>query len=150
LFDVSVSTSPPKADSPGWDQWRPKFAEFDVVIQTCNDINHGPSWPRQVQEDFEQFVSNGGGVLIFHGGNNAFPTWDAYNQIIGLGWRKKEQGVALTIDADEKIVTIPIGEGSGTNHGPRTDVVVHRLGNHPIHEGMPRTWMTPDLEIYTY
>lgn len=35
LFDVSVSTSPPTAASPGWDQWRPKFSDFDVVIQTC-------------------------------------------------------------------------------------------------------------------
>src|SRR5262245_51667144 len=38
LFAVTVSTSPPKADSPGWDEWRPKFSDYDVVIQTCNDI----------------------------------------------------------------------------------------------------------------
>src|ERR1051325_7696252 len=43
LFDVSVSTAPPKADAPGWDAWRPKFADYDVVIQNCNDINGGPA-----------------------------------------------------------------------------------------------------------
>jgi hypothetical protein len=50
-----------------------------VVIQTCNDIG-GP----------------GGGALVFHSGNNAFPDGDAYNEVIGLGWRKNHQGDVLT------------------------------------------------------
>ena len=25
-----------------------------------------------------------------------------------------------------------------------------RLGDHPIHEGLPREWKTPDIEIYYY
>ena len=33
LFAVSVSTAPPTKDSPGWDEWRPKFADYDVIIQ---------------------------------------------------------------------------------------------------------------------
>src|SRR5690349_10636003 len=37
LFDVTVSTSPPTAQSPGWDQWRPDFKAHDAVIQTYND-----------------------------------------------------------------------------------------------------------------
>src|SRR5581483_866460 len=150
LCDVAVSTSPPTAESPGWDQWRPKFADYDVVIQNCNDIKGGPSWPKPVQEDFEAFVKNGGGVLAFHSANNAFPHWPAYNKIIGLGWRSKDDGVALTIDKDEKIVTIPAGEGQNTGHGKRSDVLVHLLGDHPIHAGMPREWMTPELEVYYY
>src|SRR5258708_30052183 len=72
LFQVSVSTAPETATSPGWDEWRPKFSDYDVVIQTCNDIGGGPSWPRAVQIDFERYVKNGGGVLVFHSGNNAF------------------------------------------------------------------------------
>src|ERR1700690_369129 len=73
LFEVAVSTSPPTATSPGRDQWRPRFKDYDVVIQTCNDINNsGPSWPKAVQTDFEAFVRDGGGVYIFHGAQNAF------------------------------------------------------------------------------
>ena len=53
LFEVAVSTAPPTKDAPGWDAWRPKFAEYDVVIQTCNDLNGGPSWPRDVQAAFD-------------------------------------------------------------------------------------------------
>ena len=74
LFDVSVSTAPPTKDAPGWDNWRPKFADYDVVIQTCNDINGGPQWPREVQESFEKFVRGGGGVYVWHSGPTGPPT----------------------------------------------------------------------------
>jgi type 1 glutamine amidotransferase len=150
LFDLSVSTSPPRADSPGWDQWRPDFSSYDIVIQTYNDIDGGPPWPVAVQADFEAYVRNGGGVFIYHSGNNAFPNWDAYNHIIGLGWRSANQGDALTVVGAGEIVRIPSGEGRGTGHGPRVDAVVTRLGDHPIHRGLPRAWMTPDIEVYYY
>jgi type 1 glutamine amidotransferase len=29
-------------------------------------------------------------------------------------------------------------------------VLVHQLGEHPIHVGMPRAWMSPMLEVYEY
>src|ERR1700690_207873 len=103
LFEVAVSTAPPTAASPGWEQWRPKFDDYDVVIQTCNDIGGGPPWPPQVQSWFGKFVSKGGGALVFHSGNNAFPDWPAYNRMIGLGWRQKQQGIAITVDNHEKI-----------------------------------------------
>lgn len=149
-FKLTVSTSPPTADSPGWDQWRPAFSDYDVVIQTCNDIQGGPSWPADVRKDFETYVSNGGGVFIYHSANNAFPRWDAYNRIIGLGWRQPDQGVALTIGGDGTIIRIPKGEGRGTGHGDRVDAVLTRIGEHPIHKGLPRKWKTPDIEIYHF
>lgn len=147
-FAVTVSTAPPKAESPGWDAWRPKFSECDVVIQTCNDIFGGPPWPRDVQAAFEEFVTRGGGVYIWHAGNNAFPDWPAYNEMIGLGWRKKDFGWAIAIGEREQLVRIPAGEGRDTGHGARLDTVVKRLGDHPIHAGLPRRWLTPDLEVY--
>ena len=45
----------------------------------------------------------------------------------------------------EEIVRIPAGEGEDTGHDGRSDVVVHRLGDDPIHHGMPRAWKTPTL-----
>lgn len=150
LFAVSVSTAPPTKDAPGWDAWRPNFSAYDVVIQTCNDLGGGPPWPRAVQEEFETFVRNGGGVYVWHAGNNAFAGWPAYNEMIGLGWRKKDFGAALAVGDDGQIVRIPAGEGGDTGHGDRLDTVVHRLGEHPIHAGLPRRWLTPDIEVYYY
>jgi hypothetical protein len=56
LFSVSIATAPATKDAGGWDTWRPQFSDYDVVIQTCNDLNGGPPWPRTVQADFENFV----------------------------------------------------------------------------------------------
>ena len=150
LFDVSVSTAPPTNGAPGWDSWRPKFADYDVVIQTCNDISNGTQWPKEVQAAFENYVTNGGGFLDYHSANNAFAKWPAYNEMIGLGWRDKNFGWAISVDINENLVRIPAGEGGNTGHGPQSDVIIHNLGGHPIHAGLPRNWKTPHLEVYYY
>jgi len=50
--------APPTQHASGWAEWRPRFADYDIVIQTCNDFGGGPSWPSKVQEDFQSFVRN--------------------------------------------------------------------------------------------
>jgi len=150
LFEVAVSTAPPSASAPGWDNWRPKFSNYDVVIQNCNDINGGPAWPDEVQRSFENFVHQGGGVYVWHSGNNAFASWPAYNEIIGLGWRKKDYGYALALDETGHITRIPPGEGENTGHGKRFDALINRVGDHPIHAGLPRRWKAADIEVYYY
>jgi type 1 glutamine amidotransferase len=118
------------------------------VIQTCNDINHGPSWPDPVKRDFEAYVQNGGGVYIFHSAENAFVGWKEYERMVGLCWRKANYGTAIRVNEDGSLLRIPPGEGGGTNHGKRGDVLVTRLGDDPIHTGMPQAWLSPDMEVY--
>jgi type 1 glutamine amidotransferase len=149
-FDVSVSTAPEKADEAGWANWRPRFAEYDVVIQTCNDYGGGPAWPEAVRQDFEAYVRNGGGVHIFHSAQNAFIGWKAYEEMVGLCWRDKDYGASIRVSEYGGLVRIPPGEGGGTGHGPRGDRLVTRRGEHPIHAGLPRAWITPVLEVYSY
>lgn len=150
LFEVAVSTAPETSTNTGWDVWRPKFSDYDVVIQTCNDINHGPSWPEPVKRDFEDYVRNGGGVYIFHAAENAFKGWTEYEKMVGLCWRNKDYGTAIRVGEDEKLILIPPGAGGNTDHGKRGDVLVTRLGDHPIHAGLPRAWLTPDMEVYYF
>ncbi len=151
LFHTAVTTAPAKADEPADATWNPDFSNCDVVIQTCNDINgSGAIWPERVRRNFETFVSAGGGVFVFHSGNNAFATWEAYNAMIGLAWRNQDFGTAIRVKPDESLERIPAGEGTGTGHGARTDRLIHRLGEHPIHVGLPRVWQTPLIEVYTY
>jgi hypothetical protein len=150
LFEVSVSTSPPTAEAPGWDDWRPDFGQCDVVLQTYNDIQGGPAWPDRVKAEFEAFVARGGGVYFLHSANNAFADWPAYNEMIGLGWREKDFGPAIYVDDHERQAVIPANIGGATGHGPRLDALVHRIGDHPVHAGFPRAWMTADVELYRY
>ena len=150
LFDVTVSTAPSKTDDPAYAGWRPDFSKFDVVIQNYNNLQGGAPWPPAAREAFEHFVQNGGGVFMLHSANNSFADWDAYNRMLGIGWRNKDYGTAIQIGPDEKLIRIPPGEGEGTFHQPRTDRLIHRMGDDPVHAGMPRTWMTPLIEVYNY
>ena len=149
-FDIAVSTAPETTNAPGWDAWRPAFSNYDVVIQNCNDINHGPSWPELVKQDFVDYVRNGGGVYIFHSAENAFLGWKEYEQMVGLCWRKADYGTAIRVMEDGTLKRIPPGEGGGTSHGARTNVLVTRLGDDPIHAGLPRVWLSPDMEVYYF
>jgi len=150
LFAVSVSTAPASQKDSGYASWCPKFESYDVVIQNYNDMGGGTLWPEPARLAFEHFVKRGGGVFILHSANNAFPMWEEYNRIIGLGWRSRTYGVALKMAEDGSAIRVPAGSGNNTSHGKRTDRVLHRCADDPIHEGMPKTWMTPLIEVYTY
>src|SRR5947209_2900159 len=56
LFDISVTTAPASASDPAYASWAPAFMDFDVVIQTCNDLGgKGPPWPAPVRDTFDRF-----------------------------------------------------------------------------------------------
>jgi hypothetical protein len=158
-FTVDVSTAPQETGSDAWEAWRPHFADYNVVVQTCNDnggnglllgLKQKPDWPVAVKRDFAEYARNGGGVYIFHSAENAFVGWKDYESMVGLSWRNADYGTALRVSDAGEIVRIPAGDGRGTGHGARSDVLVTRQGNDPIHEGMPRTWMSSDMEVYFY
>jgi type 1 glutamine amidotransferase len=149
-FDVEVSITPSATNDPAWDAWRPDFSKYDVVLSAYNNLGGKAGWPREVQRAFEKYVYNGGGFYVYHEANNSFAEWPEYNQMIGLGWRNKDFGSAIVVRADESLQTVPPGEGDQTGHGNRADVVVHQLGEHPIHAGLSRAWKAADIEVYRY
>ncbi len=151
MFKVAVSTTPSEPDDPHWEQWRPEFSDYGVVVLNWNNIRQPElRWPQPVERALETYVRDGGGLLVFHSANNAFAHWSEYDRMIGLGWRDRDHGAALQLDADGKIRRIPAGEGERTSHGPRQDTVVIRLNDHPITSATPKRWITPDIEVYTY
>jgi uncharacterized repeat protein (TIGR03806 family) len=149
-FEVDVTVTPTAAGDPAWETWRPKFSDYDVVISGYNNLGGKPAWPQEVKESFAAYVHGGGGFYAFHEANNSFAEWPQYNQIIGLGWRDKSFGKAITVNADGSLNEIPAGAGENTGHGARQDVPVIKRGNHPIHAGLPATWMVADIEVYRY
>ncbi len=129
-----------------WDQWRPKFADYDVVVDNYN----GPEWPTAVKDDFVDFVRNGGGVIVLHAANNCFPDWDEFNQMLGLGWRKTHQGIRVAIDpVTDETLRQPVGDGQNSGHGSKHPfVVTTRSIEHPIMKGLPVEWMHGKDELY--
>lgn len=146
-FSVAVSTTPTNRDTHAdeWKAWRPDFSQYAVVV---NNFNGGykpadPRWPREVEEAFEHFVSNGGGLVNVHAANNAFANWPAFNEMIGLGWRNTNFGPSLIV-RDGKVVELPQGQGRNPGHGPAHDFQMTVLdADHPITRGLPAKWMHP-------
>ena len=149
LFRVDVLTTPPKgADFGGF---HPQFDRYQAVISNYNDFGGGTLWPADVQQAFEQYVNGGGGFISYHAADNAFPTWTAYNLMIGIGgWEgRNEKSGPFWYFTDGKLVSDPT-PGPAGNHGARKPFqVTMRDRNHPISRGLPPVWMHASDELYS-
>jgi type 1 glutamine amidotransferase len=144
LFRVAVGTSPASAEE--FPAWRIPFHEYDVVVLDYN----GQAWPQAMQEHFEKYVREGGGVVVIHAADNAFPGWEAYNQIIGVGgWggRNEKSGPMLYWE-NGKIVRDTSPGGGGSHGKQHAFKVVNRVKDHPITAGLPEQWMHGQDELY--
>ncbi|MBZ0254602.1 ThuA domain-containing protein [bacterium] len=143
-FTVDVATSPPQGKS--LESFHPEFSKYDVVVSNYN----GKLWSKETQEDFEDYIKNGGGFVSYHAADNAFPEWLEFNKMIALGgWggRNEKSGPKVRI-RDGKIV-LDHSPGSGGTHGARRNYeVVMYDQNHPISKGLPKVWMHVKDELY--
>lgn len=130
-----MSTVPPE-DDPSWNAWKPDFESYDVVVQNTTDIQTKGKWPREIELAFEKYMINGGRMLTHHAANHGFKDWVEYNRMIGLSWRSKDYGSALTVAANGAIVPIPPGSGADTRHDYRGDALIHRLAEE---DGLPES-----------
>lgn len=145
-FSVFVATTPPRgAEEAAWSGFRPQFSDYDVVLSNYN----GETWPEAAREAFEQFVSDGGGVVNVHAANNPFGDWPAFNDMIGLAWRRADFGKRVTLDENGERVITDAGDGPGAGHGRQHPyTVVTRDREHPVMQGLPAEWMHPQDELY--
>src|SRR3954468_7210990 len=62
-FTVDVSTSPPTTQpAEAWDNWRPKFSDYPVVVMNFNGgykPETGVHWPHELEKSFEDYVTHG-------------------------------------------------------------------------------------------
>jgi len=144
LFAVDVATSPPKGED--MSGFKPKFADYDLVVTNYQ----GADWPEETQKAFVEYVSGGGGLVVYHFACAAFPGWKEYNEITGLGgWgRRNETAGPYVRWRDGKFVR-DTSPGRGGGHGPMQPFqVVVRNSNHPITAGLPEAFMQVPDELY--
>jgi type 1 glutamine amidotransferase len=127
----------------------PDFSRYDVVVS--NFGYKAADWPDGTRKSLEDFVARGGGFVTVHAANNSFPTWKAYNRMIGLGgWggRTEKDGPYVYYDKAEELVRDP-SPGPGGAHGPQHQFQLEiRAPDHPITRGMPRRWLHTQDECY--
>jgi type 1 glutamine amidotransferase len=152
LFETTVVTAPEVA-SPEFAGFKPDFSAYRVVVMNYNNGIDGkaPEWGDELKKSFEQFVSNGGGLVSIHGADNAFPHWPAFNDMIGVGgWGgRDERSGPLWYYKEGKVVSDETPGRAGA-HGARLPFqVVVRQPDHPITRGLPKAWMHHADELYT-
>jgi hypothetical protein len=99
---------------------------------------------------FERYIENGGGLVVVHASDNAFPNWPAFNQMIGIGgWRERNQAAGpLWYFKDGRLIS-DTSPGSAGSHGNRIPFQIEtRVPEHPIMRGLPPVWMHAADELY--
>jgi type 1 glutamine amidotransferase len=145
LFTVDVATSPGQKEP--MDGFRPDFARYDVIVSNYN----GKDWPQETQDAFVKYMNNGGGLVIFHAADNAFPNWPEWNEMIALGgWGGRDEKSGPMVRYRDGKVVLDNSPGRGGSHGPQHEFqVTTRDRFHPIMAGLPQKWMHAKDELYS-
>jgi hypothetical protein len=144
LFKADIVTTPPKGGD--MSAFNPVFSKYELIVLDYN----GDSWSDKTNNAFLEYVKNGGGVVVYRSADNAFPAWEEYNKIIGLGgWgnRNEKSGPYVYYRRDE--VIRDDSEGEAGTIGARSDFAIRtRNSEHPITKGLPVNWMHGSDELY--
>jgi len=146
LFQVTVATSPEWGGD--FSHFHPKFSDYKAIIWNYD----APDWPGDLRRQLENYVGSGGGLVIVHAADNAFPGWADFNLMTGVGgWRNRaENSGPYWYFKDGKLVsdTTP---GAAGSHGARIPfAVTTRASEHPIMKGLPPVWMHAADELYAH
>jgi uncharacterized protein len=148
LFAVDVVTAPPAgADFAAFD---PHFDRYRAIV--LNYDAPDDRWPSALKSSFEKFVRGGGGLVVIHAADNAFPDWPAYNEMIGVGgWRKRNELAGPFWYVKEGRVLSDTAPGAAGSHGARIPFAITVLvPQHPILKGLPNRWMHQGDELYAH
>jgi len=145
LFRVDRATSPARGEP--MDSYRPDFGQYDVLIMNYD----GDDWPIETQKAFVSYVRSGGGVVVYHSANNAFPHWKEYNEITGLGgWGGRDEKSGPMVRFRDGKIVFDNSPGRGGSHPPQHEFqIVVRNREHPIMAGLPERWMNGKDELYS-
>lgn len=144
LFDVTVITAP--AADGDFSNFKPDFKQYQAIVMNYDVA----TWPDDLRAQFEKYVSDGGGLVIVHASDNAFPDWQAYNEMIGVGgWRKRNENAGPHWYWQDGKMMAETSPGNAGQHGNRLPFqVTVRDAENPIMKGLPPVWMHANDELY--
>jgi type 1 glutamine amidotransferase len=145
LFTVDVATSPAKGQPMAG--FKPPFDEYDVVVSNYT----GDNWPEQTQAALVDYMNGGGGLVIFHAADNAFPKWKQWNEMIAVGgWGGRNEKSGPMVRYRDGKVVLDESPGRGGTHGPQHAFqLITRERHHAIMAGLPEKWMHAKDELYS-
>ena len=144
-FNIKVFTFPPHKEIPA-SKYRPDFSAYDVVVFNYK----APTWPDDLKKALESYVRSGGGLVMVHSANNAFPKWPEFNRMIGLGgWGDRSETAGVTFRwRDGQMVRDATPCVAGAHGKPHEFLIDNRNPKHPIMQGLPARWLHSKDELY--
>lgn len=126
--------------------FKPDFSQYAVIVSNYN----GAMWPAETCKAFEEYMKNGGGLVIIHAADNSFGGWAEYNKMIGLGgWGGRNEKSGPMIRWRDGKVVQDTSPGPGGTHGKRWEFCIEtRAPDHPIMAGLPAKWLHTVDELY--
>ncbi|MDR0349295.1 MAG: ThuA domain-containing protein [Tannerella sp.] len=144
LFSVEFAISPEKGGD--MTDFVIDFTPYNLLILDYN----GDAWPEEIRSGFLEFVRNGGGVVVYHAADNAFPDWKEYNEICALGgWEGRNEKSGPYLYWKDGNIVKDNAAGAGGSHGSQHEYVLNcRNPEHPVTKGLPAKWLHAGDELY--
>jgi uncharacterized protein len=146
LFEVTVVTAPQSGGD--FSNFQPEFGNYKAVVFNYD----APDWPEPLRKQLEEFIGNGGGLVVVHAADNAFPNWPEFNLMIGVGgWRGRDEKAGPNWYFENGKLAQDNSPGLAGQHGARLPFqMVTRAPEHPIMKGLPHEWMHAPDELYAH
>lgn len=144
LFDVDVVTAPAAGESmagfaPGWSDYAVVVLDYD-----------GDEWPAATESAFERYLAAGGGLVLVHAADNAFPDWPEFQLMEGIGgWRGRDESAGPMLRWRDGRQVLDEGPGTAQHPAQHDFQVVTRAPEHPVMRGLPAAWMQAHDELYS-
>ncbi len=144
LFEVDFAISPAKGED--MSDFVIDFSPYRLVVLDYN----GDSWCKETNRRFLEYLRKGGGVVIYHAADNAFPAWPAFNQICALGgWENRDENSGPYVYWKDNQLIKDYSEGVGGSHGRQHEYVLNaHHTQHPVVKGLPEHWRHAQDELY--
>jgi type 1 glutamine amidotransferase len=133
-------------ENQNWGDLDIQLSNYDLIISSLL----GWTIPENKMAEFDQYISNGGNLVVIHQGVLSFENWTTFYEIVGLGWYKANAGYHIIWDDEEKKwIKQPEFHGVGPGHGFQHEFLIEiRNDEHPITKGMPKAWLHGMDEFY--
>ncbi len=146
LFDVTVETTPEEDEN--IETFHPDFSDFDVVL-----LNYcGKLWSSETRLNLLKFVADGGGLVLCHSANTAFPDWAEFNQLlVSSGWGNRGASFGPYLFWEEGRGAMALAaEGPTGTHGFSSEFqLLNCAPTHPIMLGIPAKMLHGPDEMYS-
>ena len=127
--------------------FRPAFAGYGAVVMDYE----GDEWPEPTKQAFVEYVRGGGGLVLVHAADNAFPKWKEFLEMSGVGgWGGRDESWGPKVRWRDGKTVLDATTPGNAMHPPKHDfLVVSRAPEHPVMKGLPGEWLHANDEVYS-